>query len=455
MRRFALCAFAVLAVGLMLAPGALASTGVKYAVPLSTRHSDLAPAPAMRLGADPVFSISGVVRNFDGSSAAMAYVDWGWWKTTGDYRVNYGYGGSSEPTGSTGAFSLPSVASNSSVRANSDDLRVSYDPYNQPDGPVLLLLDSTANDFSVDNNGTLPSPFSYALQPSEVQVTFTGLSSALESGQPEVWTAGTLGSAETSVPLTNGTGTAFVMPSSFNDVVAGFYTAQGALTTETQWQGSDTAVVAGVPDTTPVSLDWSQAQHAALAGPLCQHSGKPGSIARLVLHGWPQSEQAGFTMESNTQGWIYPQALFTSTGINETHTEQLQIPPKAVVDWYQMHVYRSDVGDPNGILDLYDYYQVCTFKASASTIRHGKSVRLSGMVPAAAGKVTLYSTIHKVSGQPATLAAKGWTKLGTYKVASRKFATGLLHPKRTTYYVVEYRGYAFTAFTSVIKVTVH
>ena len=45
--------------------------------------------------------------------------------------------------------------------------------------------------------------------------------------------------------------------------------------------------------------------------------------------------------------------------------------------------------------------------------------------------------------------------MGTYKVASRKFLTGLLHPTRTTWYVVKYTGYAFPAFTSVIKVTVH
>jgi hypothetical protein len=454
MRRFALCALAVLAVGLMLAPGALASTGVKYAVPLGARHAALAPTAATRFAADPVFKISGLVRNFDGSNADNAEVDWGWWNSTGNYGVNYTSGGTSAMTGSTGAFSLSNVTSNSSARANSDDLKVWYPESSSADSS-LEMLDSTANDFSVGNDGTIPTSFSYTLQPSEVQVSFTGLGSALENGYPEVWTGGAPGSATTSVSLTNGVGTAFVMPSSFNDVVAGFPTSPFDMTGETQWQGPDTAVAAGVADTTPVSLDWGKAQYATLYGPPCQHSGKPGSIAKLVLRDWPQAEQAKFIMEGYWQAWIYTKALFTSTGVDETYTAQLVVP-KTAVDVYRVHAYRSDSGDPNGLLDLYDAYQVCTFKSSAGTIRHGKAVRLSGAVPGT-GKVTVYSTTHKVTAQPKTLTPKGWTKMKTtYTVSAKgKFATGLLHPTRTTWYVVKYNGYAFSAYTSVIKVTVH
>ena len=102
--------------------------------------------------------------------------------------------------------------------------------------------------------------------------------------------------------------------------------------------------------------------------------------------------------------------------------------------------------------NLWDYFQVCRFNTSASSIRAGHSVRLSGKVPGD-GKVTLLATTHKVSGQPSSLAAKGWTKLGTYKIKDGAFTTGYLYPNRTTYYVVRYNGY-FEAFTSVVKVGV-
>ena len=75
-------------------------------------------------------------------------------------------------------------------------------------------------------------------------------------------------------------------------------------------------------------------------------------------------------------------------------------------------------------------------------------------MPAGAGYVTIYSTTTRSSGQPGTLAAKGWVKAGRYRIKSSKFVTGLLHPTRTTWYVAKYKGFAFPAFTSVIKVTV-
>ena len=60
-----------------------------------------------------------------------------------------------------------------------------------------------------------------------------------------------------------------------------------------------------------------------------------------------------------------------------------------------------------------------------------------------------------MSGQPATLAAKGWVKGGRYRVsASGKFASGWLHPTRTMWYVAKYTGEDFPAFTSVVKVNV-
>jgi hypothetical protein len=130
----------------------------------------------------------------------------------------------------------------------------------------------------------------------------------------------------------------------------------------------------------------------------------------------------------------------------------LQIRASAPVGVYEIGTYRLDNTD--SLISLQEFVQVCTFKSSAGAIRHGKAIRLSGRVPGD-GYVTIYSTRHKVSGQPGTLAAKGWVKGGRYHISSSgKFLTGLLHPTRTTTYVAKYTGFNFPAFTSIVKVTV-
>ena len=129
----------------------------------------------------------------------------------------------------------------------------------------------------------------------------------------------------------------------------------------------------------------------------------------------------------------------------------IRVNTKAPVGVYSIDVLRSDNLD--SLTHLWDYFQVCTFRASASSVRTGHAVRLSGKVPGV-GKVTLFARTSKAA-QPASLAAKGWTKLGSYKTKGGAFTTAYLHPRRTTYYVVRYDGYAFEAFTSVVKVAVH
>jgi hypothetical protein len=49
------------------------------------------------------------------------------------------------------------------------------------------------------------------------------------------------------------------------------------------------------------------------------------------------------------------------------------------------------------------------------------------MVLAGHGFITIYATRHKVSGQPWSLAAKGWVRGGRYHISSSgEFLTGLL-----------------------------
>ena len=102
---------------------------------------------------------------------------------------------------------------------------------------------------------------------------------------------------------------------------------------------------------------------------------------------------------------------------------------------------------------IWDFYQVCTFASSATSIRSGAAIRLRGHVPGH-GYATLYKRTT-VAGQPATLSASGWTRVGTMRLTSTgKFISGYLHPTRTTWYVAKYSGTKFPAFTSVVKVSV-
>jgi hypothetical protein len=440
-----MCGLIVLAVGLVLAPSALASTGVRHAA-LGSRHAAAPAGAALRaLGADPTYySISGNVYDYDGNAVAGAAVDWGWWDTTG-----YNFGGTNAPTDSSpgtdgsGYFAFPAVTS----APGDDDLTVGYPLLNPAPAPDLYKLETWSNNFSTVAD--------YPLRPGKADLTVVGLSDALANGAAaaDVLVAGTPGIAETGVTLNAGAGVAFVAPTSFNDVTLGFFDTRYGMTAVTQTQVADTAVTAGSEDTSAVSLDWTAAHHAYLAGPVWQHSGKPGGLVRLTLKGWPDKEQADFYFRGPTRDWGVP-GSWTSTGA--AATVSLRFPTKAPIGVYEVHAYRFDLGDANGLPDLWDMYQVCTFKASAGVIHHGRAIRLSGRVPGS-GSAIVYSTTHKVTGQPGTLAAKGWVRGGHYHINAKTgaFLSGLLHPKRTTYYVVKYAGADFNAFTQVVKVVVH
>ncbi len=440
MKRIALCAFAVLAIGLILAPGALASTGVKHFAPMGPRR---APAAGVRFA--PVvtgpYSITGHVQDFAGTGISGAEVDWGWWDSNADYT----YGGSNtEPgTDATGLFSFSDIAGGHTFNGQpSDDLHIYYNPSQ----PGLEQMEAYGLDFSANNDN---SSYSYDMKPAQVAVTITNAPGSLAEIKAG---SATVGYAQADVSLVSGTGNASILPmTDFDDLIAIGYNSIGASTAQAEWTTATPVTVAAGATAPAVSLDWSKALRASLAGPLCQHSGKPGSTVKMVLSNWPATYRPQFVAWYDTSSHDYGPNAPVSTG--STFTVPLKLATNAPIDVAEIGTYRADFTD--SLVGMWDYYQVCTLKPSASTIRHGHTVRLSGALPAGAGTATIYGTIHKVSGQPGTLTAKGWTKLGTCKVSSHKFASALLHPKRTTYYVVKYKGYAFWAFTSVIKVTVH
>jgi hypothetical protein len=432
----------LLGVGVLLAPApALAATGARHTAESRTTHASAAAVNFRQLGDGTTYAISGHVLDYGGNPVAGAEVDWGWWD-----NGSYNYGGSNYPslTDSTGAFYLPAVTS--APVAGNDDLDVSYNPTT----PGLEELESWSLDFAANNDATTPTAYGYEMQPGGVNVSIMNAPAPVIEVKVGLMS---VGFARSDVDLTAATPVASVLPPGFDDVVAYYPGSLGNCTAQTEWLGdpdNPVSVSAGTTAADTVTLDWNNAQHAHLAGPTCQHSGKPGTTVKMILKSWPAGEQADFEAWYGSGSSDYA-ALVTSTGTGQTYTVPLKVRTNAPVGTYEIDTYRVDAAD--SFVGMWDYFQVCTFKTSASAIRRGKAVRLSGKVPGL-GYVTIYSTRHEVSGQPASLAAKGWVKVGRYKTKSGKFLTGLLHPRRTTSYVAEYSGSDFPAFTSVVKVRV-
>ena len=470
MKRLLPCAVVALAAGLVPVPTALASVGARHSdrtaappglaaparshaghggVPLRAAPPLGATAP---LGAAPTYDIKGHVLAFSGSAVSGAEVDWGWFDTRGYHR-----GTSYYPTGTTGAFSFTGIPGGHTWRNQpSDALHVYY----YPSRPGLEGISDWSLDFSADNG----SSYSYDMRPARVQVKVTdgvsaGATIEVRAGNDNE------GYALADVPLSAGAGWASVLPSttswSFDDLTAYSYVVDhdGAkydmVWGAAEWAGAPVAVGPGKTAPGTISLDWDQqSQWSQIAGPTCRHSGAPGRTLIMQLHGWPAGQVASFEAwygSRLTTFYGYPDTSnVTSSDPGTTYTTPLRVYAHAPVGIYEIDTWRSDIPS---LLDLWDLYQVTSFKASAGAVRPGGAVRLSGKVPGS-GTATLYSTTRKVTRQPATLAATGWHRAGSCRISDRAFASGSLHPKRTTWYVAKYKGDAFWAFTQVVKVTV-
>ena len=140
----------------------------------------------------------------------------------------------------------------------------------------------------------------------------------------------------------------------------------------------------------------------------------------MVVRAWPGGQQADFVAYYGAgSSYVYPVGVTSASGCRHLHNVAADSAEGACRHLRSRH---EPCRLRRQFRELWDYFQVCTFKASASAIRHGRTVRLSGKVPAYSGKVIVYSRT-RAAGQPSTTAAKGWVKVGTYTVKSGKFAT--------------------------------
>lgn len=222
------------------------------------------------------------------------------------------------------------------------------------------------------------------------------------------------------------------------------------------------AIAPGVgDDPTPLMTDQRNAHSVWVNG---WASGRPGAVTYLVFERFP----GGWTNQITAQA-SYPDTApvksfgtFTSGG-DKYEGKKITIP-STVKPGY---AYTFEVKHVGGPLLLRTRFQTCTLAASKTTVSPGGAVRLSGVIPTQGhlgptpGKVktvVLYKRT-KSAGQPQSWDAtkSGWTKVGTLKTDRYgKYRSALLHPKRSTWYVVRYPAddWYWGAFTSVRKVTV-
>ena len=189
-------------------------------------------------------------------------------------------------------------------------------------------------------------------------------------------------------------------------------------------------------------------------------SGAPGTSVPVAWAGFPQDWQSEFEGVSG-YGDAQPQSLGTYPTVG-SGSRSFTIPANARPGYeYYFTVQHTD-----GPLELEAAFQVCTLKATKTSIKPGVAIRLKGVVPvasnlgrsSAAAKVSIYQRFT-AAGQPQTYSnPKGWTLAGQARANGMgKYLSATLHPKRTTYFVVRYSGQNayWPGYTSVIKVAVH
>ena len=320
--------------------------------------------------------------------------------------------------------------------------------------------------FSTGNTFTAAGPNDFTLRPG-----MTG-AEVLE-GTDETWQGWqsfrlvTYGSGGGGVTTINGDssqgsvdGEGYVMAPDYNYAVAYPWDNQGI-----ESFGSALPVTTGASDGKTMVFDQDNGRGAWIYTPYWQ-SGKPGTKVALILENWPVNYEMAFygisqAPNATEKDWGF---YVTSDGSQYGRVD-LTIPTTATPGYdYELHTWRYNTTVPESRLDLTTYFQVATLKASRSTVKHGGTVRLSGIVPTQghmgrtvgkAKSVVLYGRTT-AAGQPTT-TTKGWHKVATLRANGLgKFTSSLLHPKRTTWYVVHYPGdnWYFGAYTSVIKVTV-
>jgi hypothetical protein len=217
-----------------------------------------------------------------------------------------------------------------------------------------------------------------------------------------------------------------------------------------------------------VVVDEADAQQVYVGRPYWA-SGKPGATIGYDLTNWPAGYKAtfaGYDENPDSDVSVQYSGEWTSTG--SAGTIALTVPKTATPGYsFDVEATRSDSLWSFTGLRIYDGYQVCTLKASKSSVRKGTLITVSGVIPtqdhwgteAGISKtVTLYA--HEGSAAVPTKwdpRSQGWQKVYSIKADGfGRYKSRTFRPNRTLTLVVRYPGddWYWDAYTSTQKITV-
>jgi hypothetical protein len=225
-------------------------------------------------------------------------------------------------------------------------------------------------------------------------------------------------------------------------------------------------VTSGATSGMSISVDEAAAQRVWMQSP-SWYSGKPGATVKMKLENFPTgwiNRVTGYTDDPNettsrTFGtWTSPGTTATTLGV--------KVPSTAKPGYgYWIGFQHVDASDNEYPLYVEEIYQVCTLKASRTSVKAGTKIRVTGVIPtqghwgSQAGlkkTVTLYA--HKGTATvPASWNPKGWTRVGSVKASGLgAYTTPYFKPLKTLTLVVRYPGDAwyYDAYTSTQRITV-
>ena len=250
-------------------------------------------------------------------------------------------------------------------------------------------------------------------------------------------------------------------PGKVSNVVFYFFSDEAA-----EWiapSGGELSITSGTTNGTTLSFHESQALRTWIQSPQLK-SGKAGAKVTLAINNWPAGYTANIQGHSEGPGATWKTlGTLKSTGTT-TFFKTVTVPTSATPGYYCDIV--TSRTDSSSAMSLWEYYQVCSFKAAKSVISKGSLVKLSGIIPTATAtgakpgprKTVWIYAATKAKPQPTT-----WTPAKKYwKLVGKTTANGLgkfarsLRLTRTTWLVARYPADSwFTqGFTSVIKVRV-
>lgn len=411
--------------------------------------------PAMlRLIEDGTLTLSGSVQSFEGVGIP-ATVAWGSWTDDAAGNDNaldlpYAYhdyaSGNVTTSGADGSFSFAGVT---------EQTNGALDAYFSDANGLLSYYRTWNHAF------TGPDPLVFTLRPGRLGITSDRNGPGWSAwSRLRVVTFSSKGAAQSWVPEG---GMASVMPDNLAEVDVYYWDNQGSV----YRPGASLPVVPG-EDAQAAAFTQSRAKRLLITKPFWA-SGKPGRIVTVGLQHWQAREVAAFYGQAE-----YPEAaprkLYAARkgvkGFNVTASTSLTVPSTVVPGYaYQLHAYLAKGG---GMLDLVNYFQVCTLKPSKSPISEGSAVKLSGIIPTRghwgskpgiSKTVILYKRTTVPAGVPTAWDARtqGWKRVAAFRADGfGRFASAYLRPTRTTWYVLSYAGDTWyrKGYTSIAKVTV-